>query len=191
MNRAPYLLIPLFLVALPTLAAGQDPAEEAMAAYIAAAQPGAEHEWLANMAGEFEVTVTSWMDPAAEPSVNTASASSEMSLGGRYLVDRYEGSFEGITFEGHGVTGYDNALDRYVGTWIDNMGTGIMVSEGELDDEGRLVMTGSYTDPVSGEEATVKSVTRLTEDGYVTEMYNLLPDGSSFKSMEITARKKI
>lgn len=180
------------IIAFPAIAVAQEPTEEAMAAYVAAAAPGEPHQWLSELAGDYEVTVKSWMDPAApEPMVSTASAHSEMALGGRYLVEVYEGSFGGIAFEGHGVTAYDNTLDRYVSTWIDNMGTGIMVSEGKRDEEGRLVMIGTVVDPVSGDEVKVKSVTTLTGDGSVTEMHNILPDGTSFKSMEIVSKRKM
>jgi hypothetical protein len=182
----------LFLT-VSAVAVGQEPAQEpgqdeAMAPYIAAATPGAEHEWLARMAGEYEVTTKMWMDPSAEPEVNTATAKSEMALGGRYLMDHYEGTFAGMSFQGRGMTGYDNTLHKYVSTWIDNMGTGILSSVGERDDEGRLVMLGEFEDPATGVTMGLKSVTWLTDDGYMMEMFNILPDGTEFRSMELTAK---
>lgn len=181
-------LLPLFL---PAASPAQEPGpDEIMAAYLAAAAPGEQHEWLAGMAGTFEVETKMWMDPSAEPTVSTSMQSAEMTLGGRYLMDHYHGSFAGMDFEGVGITGYDNTLGKFVSSWIDNMGTGILRSVGELDDEGRLVMVGEFEDPVTGMSAGLKSVTWKTDDGYVSEMYNILPDGSEFRSLELTATRK-
>ena len=36
-----------------------------------------------------------------------------------------------MTFKGTGIEGYDNGKKKFVGTWMDNMGTGIMMSEGD------------------------------------------------------------
>jgi hypothetical protein len=181
------VLLPLFF---PVATLAQEPEQdEAMAAYIAAAAPGEEHEWLASMAGEYEVTTKMWMDPSVEPAVSTGSQKSKMALGGRYLMDHYEGSFGGMPFEGVGMTGYDNTLGKFVSSWIDSMGSGILSSVGERDEEGRLVMVGSFEDPASGMMMKLKSVTWVTDDGYMSEMYNILPDGSEFKSMELTAKR--
>jgi hypothetical protein len=178
-------LLPLLL---PVAVLAQEPEQdEAMAAYIAAAAPGEAHAWLAGMAGKFEVTTKMWMDPSAEPEVSTSTQSAEMALGGRYLIDHYHGSFQGTPFEGIGITAYDNTQGKFVSSWIDSMGTGILYSVGERDDEGRLAMVGEFEDPVSGMTMKLKSVTWMTDDGYATELYNILPDGTKFKSMELTA----
>lgn len=188
MHRSPRkFLFTVLLLGVPAALAAQE--EDPMAAYAAAAAPGAEHEWLAGMAGEHAVTMRMWMEPSAEPAVAHYRARSEMRLGGRYLFDHYEGSFLGMEFEGVGITGYDNTLGRYVSSWIDNLGTGIMHSAGQRDAEGRLVMVGDYVDPASGTTIQIKSVTWLTDEGFMSEMYNIMPDGSEFRSMEFTARR--
>lgn len=181
----------LLALIVPVTTLAQEPEQdEAMAPYIAAATSGEEHGWLASMAGEFEVTTKMWMDPSAEPTVSTSSQEAEMALGGRYLMDHYQGSIFGMPFEGVGITGYDNTLGKFVSSWIDNMGTGIIHSVGERDEEGRLVMVGEYEDPASGMMMKIKSVTWMTDDGYMAEMYNILPDGSEFKSMEFTGKRR-
>ena len=190
--RAPSSIIACAFL-LPLIAPGTAPAQEAdadMAAYIAAAAPGEQHEWLAGMAGEFDVTTKMWFDPAAEPVESTSRHEAHMGLGGRYLMDHYEGSMLGTAFEGVGITGYDNTLGKFVSSWIDNMGTGILNSVGEMDDEGRLVMVGEFTDPVTGQTAGLKSITWKTDTGYVSELYNILPDGTEYRSMVLTAERK-
>lgn len=198
MRRFAYVLwIPAIALLTPLGALGQEPAQEtetpaqdeAMAAYQAAAAPGAEHEWLAGMAGKFEVTTKMWMDPAGEPMESKSTATSKMGLGGRYLMDHYEGDFLGTNFHGMGMTGFDNTRGKFVSAWIDNMGTGILYSVGERDDDGRLVMMGEMEDPTTGMTVGLKSVTWITEDGYMMEMYNILADGTHFKSMELHAKR--
>jgi len=39
----------------------------------------------------------------------------------------------GMPFEGIGINGYDNLKKKFVSTWIDNMGTMIVMSTGTFD----------------------------------------------------------
>ena len=43
----------------------------------------------------------------------------------------------GIPYRGHGMTGFDNVTDKYWSTWNDSMSTGIMVTEGTCDAQGK------------------------------------------------------
>ncbi len=133
-----------------------------MAAYEKAMTPGEHHAKLAELVGTWAMTVTQWMQPGAEPSVTTATSTSKMIMGGRYMLDTVEGSAMGMPFTGTGWTGYDNVDERYEATWIDNFGTGIYTYHGQWDDEvNGIVMHGSFTDPVTGEKVELKTVTRL------------------------------
>ena len=64
-----------------------------------------------------------------------------MALGGRFLEERVQSSFMGQPFSGIGYTGYDNVKKKYVSTWMDNMGTMIMVMEGTPDPAGKVYKT--------------------------------------------------
>ncbi len=162
----------------------------ALAAYEKASTPSAAHAKLAELEGTWEMTVTMWMDPSADPLVSAATSSSKMVLGGRYLFDTVEGTAMGQPFSGMGWTGYDNIAGQYVSTWIDNFGTGIFTSQGDWDDEaGGLVMRGSYVDPVSGQEVKVKSVSRM--DGPDKQIFTWYEkrtgDAEGRKTMEIVS----
>ncbi|MFQ5888616.1 MAG: DUF1579 domain-containing protein [Gemmatimonadota bacterium] len=185
----------MIVVALPpALAAAQEaemPTEAEMAAYMAAASPGAEHQKLAAWVGEFEVDTKFWITPGAEPMLSTGKAERKMILGGRYAVEHYEGMFFGQPFEGMGLTGYDNVEKKYVSAWVDNMGTGIQTMSGDYDDQGRLVLLGHYTDPVTGERKTMKAVSVESGDTEVVYMYDVAEDGTENQMMELTYRKKM
>jgi hypothetical protein len=172
-------------------AAGQpqyDPAA-AQAAMMAAMQPGEHHEHMKKLLGTYNFTLKMWMDPSAPPTESTGKRTSEMLLGGRYLEEKYTGTFMGMPFEGIGLMGYDNVTKQYVGTWIDNMGTGIMTSHGQCDKSG-WTMVGESSDPMTGKTWTSRSVVKCIDDNTFTmEMYAPGPDGKEFKMMEMTCKR--
>lgn len=60
----------------------------------------------------------------------------------------------------------------------------------ELETE-LIVMTGSYVDPLSGESREVRTVTRvLDEDREIFEWWEVRPDGSERKTMEIVYQRR-
>jgi hypothetical protein len=132
------------------------------------------------------------MDPAAPPMESRGTAEMTMILGGRYLRQAYKGEMMGMPYEGVGYTGYDNVQKKYVSTWFDNMGTGIMLSTGS--DSGRpgvVTFTGSWWDPMTGKETTVEQVLTHVDASHMTfEMFGNGPDGKKMKFMEIHYTKK-
>ena len=111
-----------------------------------------------------------------------------MIMDGRYLFDKVKGTFGGMPFEGMGTTGYDNGRKKFVATWIDSMGTGIMIGEGDYDaDKKSWSYTAKSTEPMSGQSILTRSVERIVDDNtWVMEMYGPGPDGKEFQMMEIT-----
>jgi hypothetical protein len=184
------------LFAVPAWAQDQQgSAEEAamMQAWMAYMTPGEPHQILAKGAGEWEHQVKSWMAPGTTPTEGTATSESEMILGGRYLADHFTGNMMGMPFEGHGISGYDNAKKKYFMGWIDNMGTGLMTGWGDYDaSTKKITYTGTFTDPVTGEDKAFRSVTTLVDDNNsIFEMYMPAHDGSGeYKAMEIHSVKK-
>jgi hypothetical protein len=161
---------------------------EALAAFLVAANPGEEHERLASLEGAWAVTGMFWSEPGAEPITAAHSSKMRMALGRRYLIEDLEGDLWGEEFRGVGITAFDNVEEEYVTIWIDNLSTGILMLRGRYD-QGRdaVVMTGEYTDPVTGQKRFLKSVERVTEDGTrVYEHWEVSDDGGEFKVMELT-----
>ena len=161
-----------------------------MAAYEKAMTPGEHHAKLALLEGNWAMTVTVWMQPGAEPTVSSATSTSKMVMGGRYMLDTVEGTAMGMPFSGMGWTGYDNVDQQYESTWIDNLGTGIYTYHGQWDDEvNGIVMHGSYTDPVTGQKVELKTVTRLEgPDKMVYTSYERRKgDEEGRKTMEIVS----
>ena len=163
----------------------------AMEAYMKAATPGAPHQSLAAMAGTYDLTIKSWNAPGGPANEEKGSATRAMTLGGRVLVEDLTSSMMGTPFTGHGMTGYDNVSGKYWGTWNDSMSTGVMVSEGTCDAQGKnCTFTSSWKDPVKKTMVKARMTTKWTSPTTeIFEMYAPGKDGKEFKMMEITYTK--
>jgi len=150
-----------------------------------AATPGPQHEMLKKMAGEWNAKVTSQMDPSQPPEVEQSTSTLTMLMDGRYCQEVASGSMMGQPFSGMGLTGYDNVLGKYVSTWIDNMGTGIMTSVGTADASGKVITwIGTMSDPVTGKVSKERMVTTIKDDDHHTfEMYGTPPGGKKEMKM--------
>jgi hypothetical protein len=153
--------------------------------------PGDMHKWLGSTDGVWSGNVSSWMSPNDSPMVSTATVTSKMTMGGRYQESIYKGTMMGMPFEGKGVLAYDNAKKVFVSTWIDNMGTGVSVMEGKMDDATKTInFEGMMTDPTTGKDAKVRQVAKFPDvNTQVMEMY-CDKDGKEMKMMEMTLTKK-
>lgn len=154
--------------------------------------PGHIHKWLALQDGKWKGKIVSWAAPDVPPTPSEeVSAENKMVLGGRYQESVYKGKMMGMDFEGHGLMAYDNAKKKIVNIWIDNMGTGVMYTEGSFDEISKQVnLTGKMTDPVTGRDTDVRQVFRIIDDkNQVMELY-CTRNGKEFKNMELTLTKK-
>jgi cytochrome c5 len=162
-----------------------------MKAYMDAATPGPVHKLLAEAVGMYDLNVKSWPAPGAPAMEEKGTATRKMTLGGRVLVEEVTSSMMGMPFTGHGMHGFDNVTGKHWSTWNDNMGTGLMVSEGTCDDKGACTFTGSWNDPIKKGPITARMTTRWTSaTTQVFEMFAPGPDGKEMKMMEITYTKK-
>jgi hypothetical protein len=156
------------------------------------AAPSEAHKKLEMMAGTWTTKVKMWMDPAAAPQESEGVSENRMVLGGRWLEQRYEGTFMGGPFSGVGFTGYDNFKKAYVGLWMDTASTSTMMTTGTADAAGKtLTFTGSMDDPMSGQTTQMKEVLTIVDaDHHNFEMWMSGPDGNMMKAMEITYTRK-
>lgn len=154
--------------------------------------PGDMQKMLASGAGTWKANVTFWMAPGTEPTKSEATATSEMVMGGRYLMSKMSGNMMGMPFEGMAIEGYDNAAKIFMSTWIDNMGTGIMYMTGKWDESTKTVSyTGKMVDPMSGNWIDVRQVVTYTSPtSNKMEMYGPGPDGKEYKTMEMISTKQ-
>jgi Protein of unknown function (DUF1579) len=165
-----------------------DPAMKAMMEY---ATPGPAQKAMQGMVGTWDTAVTFYMDPS-KPQQSKGTSTYTSLMDGRYLQEAVEGDFNGMPFHGLGIYGYDNLTKKYVTTWVDNMGTGIMNGTGESKDGGKTIEYNSRgSDPMTGKEQNYRSVMHnISPDQSHFEMYGPGPDGKEMKMMEITYTRR-
>jgi len=166
--------------------------EAEMKAWMDYMTPGDTHKMLAKSDGDWNADMTMWMAANTAPTKTTGTCTNRMILGGRYQESKYGATMNGMPFEGISTIAYDNALKKFIGTWIDNMGTGIMVMEGSWDKASNSLTTkGKTLDPTTGKEVTMREVFKVVDDNtHTIEMYSTPGNGKEYKSMEIKLTRK-
>jgi hypothetical protein len=168
--------------------AGKPDEKAMMEAYAKASEPVEQHKQVLKRAGKWNLTMKSWMDPKAPPSESTGTAEGKPLLGDRYLQTTVTASMpQGGQFSGLGLAGYDKAKKKFVGSWIDSMSTGVMLSEGTATPDGKTVTSQMVgTDPLTGKPNKMKIVEKWETDDKVVEEFYEKKGGKEIKTMEIT-----
>ncbi len=164
--------------------------QEMMKAWQEYMTPGEMHKMLANSVGEWNCTVSMWMDPSQPPNVSEGTAVSESLLDGRYFQTKFFGNFMGMPMNGISLDGYDNAKKKFFSTWIDNFGTGIMYLEGVYDPASKTTTyQGVMTNPLGQEEKVKEIFKSIDNDHAMMEMF-MVTDKGDVKTMEIKYSRK-
>ncbi len=191
--KTTYWVTPILLAlatTVPLFAGDEKPPQmdekAAMEMMMKLASPGEMHKKLDPLVGTFDTKVTMWMAPGAPAQTSSGTSKNAWVLGGRYLSQTFDGKFMDMPFSGQGYTGYDNIRKQYFGIWMDNMGTGVMVSEGSMDSANSWSFSSKMPDPMSGAMMDVKEKVVIKDnDHHSMEMWIPAPDGKPFKTMEI------
>jgi hypothetical protein len=133
------------------------------------------------------------MDPSQPWQESASSSTTTMVMDGRYCQEVVSGQMMGAPFNGIGLTGYDNVIGKYVGTWIDNMGTGIETMQGTADASGKVInWIGTMSDPVTGKPSKNRMVTTIVDgDHHTLDMYSVPPGAKKeMKTMSIEYSRK-
>lgn len=164
--------------------------DEKMKAWQAYMTPSENHKTLAKDVGKWKTEITSYMEPGAPPVKSEGTSEVSMILGDRFQQSVFKGDMMGMNFEGISILGYDNSKKIFVNSWIDNMGTGMMVLEGKWDTPGKLMtFTGKCVDPVTGKDLIVRQVLKFENDkSQYMEMF-MTEKGKERKTMELRMTK--
>lgn len=133
--------------------------EAEMAAYTAAATPGAHHKLLTDTSGSWTGTCTIWMSPDQPPVTTPVTGKFTSMFDGRYIECEYQGDGPMGPFHGKGVYGYDNVDKQFVSSWYSNCGTSIMNGEGQLSKDGKTIdWTYACTCPLRKKPTTMREM---------------------------------
>lgn len=157
-----------------------------MEAWTKASMVGAQHAQLAeHFAGTWNVKTKMWMDPSMAPMESAGTSVNTAEFGGRHVRSKYAGDFMGQPFSGEAITSYDNTKGKYINLWVDSMGTGQYVTEGDYDPATKTyTFTGTMSDPTKpGKTTTMKDVVTIKdEDHHTMESFEVV-DGKETRMM--------
>jgi len=147
------------------------------------ATPGPQHAELVKMAGDWTAQGTAQGE--AGPAPMTGKASMKPILGGRFLVQEYDGEMMGERFQGYGVTGFDNHKKEWFTLWLDSMGTSWMSMAGpDPAEDAPLELEGTWDTPM-GPIVFRQVLTFANDDEHKVEMWSTM-GGAESKMMELT-----
>jgi Protein of unknown function (DUF1579) len=175
---------------------GQPNPQEMMKQMMEMSKLNENHKLLADMNGNWTYTIKFWMnpDPNAPPQQSKGTATRKSVMGGRYVVmdvtgkmqmPGEDGKMKDMQFKGMGVEGYDNVKQKFVGSWIDNMGTGIQFSEGTYDPATKTLTYTSEIEMMPGMKTPVREVLKITDKDHMMLEWYETHGGQEKKTMEI------
>jgi hypothetical protein len=159
---------------LATLASAQEPAK-----------PGPEHVKLQELEGNWDAV----MDMMGQKTRCTATY--KAICGGMWLASDFQGEVAGMKFQGHGLDGYDQTKKKYVGIWVDSMGSAPLNMEGGIDPQSKLLVMTGATLEAGGKVQKYKTTTDIKDKDHFTFKMYMVDDGKDQLAftIEYTRRK--
>jgi hypothetical protein len=165
------------------------------ATMTAMAQPNENHKVLAAAVGTWNYKVKWWMSPDAPPMESTGVSVTKSVMDGRYFISEDnskmsmpgpDGKMVESNFQGMATEGYDNAKKKYVASWIDNMGTGIMAMEGTYDPATKTLTYEGEEQPMPGLKMKMRQKTTALDSDHRRMEFFMIQGDKEIKAMEIT-----
>jgi hypothetical protein len=181
----------------PAAASGGQPnQQDMMKQMMELSKLNENHKLLSGLDGNWNYTIKFWMnpDPNAKPEESKGTAVRKSIMDGRFSIMDVTGKMEmpgpdgkkkEMTFKGHGIDGYDNVKKKFVGSWIDNMGTGIMFSVGDYDPGTKTFTYTSEFEAIPGMKQQIREVLKIADDNHMTFEWYENQGGQEKKTMEI------
>lgn len=142
-------------------------------------KPGKQHETLRQFEGTWDAVCRFTGEPGKPMAESKGVETASMGLGGFWLMYEFKGEMNGQPFTGRGTLGYDQQKQKYVGTWIDSLKSGLFLSEGTADEQGKVftMIAQGYCD-AQGKAITMKQVLELKDrDNRKLSFLTPSPDG--------------
>jgi uncharacterized protein DUF1579 len=180
---------------------GQPDPAQMMKQMMEMAKLNENHKLLTSLDGTWNCNVKMWMDgdTSKKPDVSKSTAVRKSIMDGRYVIMDVTGKMEmpdadgkmrQVTFKGRGTEAYDNVKKKFVGTWMDNMGTGIMMSEGDYDPATKTFTYTSEIEMIPGMKQKIREVVKVTDKDHMTFEWYEDRGGKEAKTMEIDYTRK-
>jgi hypothetical protein len=175
------------------------PSADEMKMMMELAKLNENHKLLADSAGTWSYVVKMWMDPKGPPTESKGTAIRKAVMDGRYVTGDYTGSFKmpgadgkmkDMNFKGMSMDAYDNVKKKFVSGWVDNMGTGIMITEGTYDPSTKSITYTGEVEMMPGMKSKVREVVKFTDKTHMSMEYWEDRGQGETKGMEINYTRK-
>jgi hypothetical protein len=184
-----------------TAVAGQPDQAEMMKQMIELAKLNDNHKLLADLAGTWSYKVKYWMnpDPKAPPIESSGTSVTKATMGGRYFVTDVtgmmkmpgaDGKMKDMPFKGMAVDAYDNVKQKFVNSWIDNTGTGIVMTEGTYDPATKIFTYIGEMEMMPGMKQKIREMIKIVDKDHHTFEWYEDRGGQQAKTMEINYTRK-
>jgi hypothetical protein len=111
-------------------------------------------------------------------------------LGGRFVQQRLTCDLGGQPFEELAISGYDNCQRRYVGVRMDTVGSGQLCTSGYYDDKTQTMTEAGQFLTADGVVHRKVVTHQLSQDRLDCTSYQLLPDGSDRKLLDVRLTRR-
>jgi uncharacterized protein DUF1579 len=154
-------------------------------------KPGPEHDVLKMDVGTWDAVVEVTPAPGAPAMTSKGVEVNTMGCGGLCLITDFTGDMMGTPFLGHGVSTWDPAKKKYVGSWTDSMSTGLAMGESTYDPATKKSIGWMEGPDMTGKVMKSRSVVEWPDASTrVFTMFAPGPDGKEMQGMKITYTKR-
>lgn len=142
---------------------------------------GAEHKWLATLAGDYTARVGGMMGES------DGRNKIESRLGGFWNVTHFESEMMGQPFKGLEIMGFDPVNEKFVAVWVDSMNPLLTMLEGTYDADTKTLTMSGDSRGLDGMTAEMVNTTKF-EDGKMA--FTMSIEGTPMMTIDYTRKKK-
>ena len=154
-------------------------------------KPGPEHAVLKMDEGTWDAVVEFVPAPGAPPMTSKGVEVNTIGCGGLCLISDFKGEAMGMPFMGHGITTWDPAKKKYVGSWTDSMSSGIAHGESTYDPATRRWSGWLEGPDPTGQVVKSRSTGEVPDaNTRIMTMYGPGPDGKEVQTLKITYTRR-
>ena len=147
---------------------------------------------LANLVGQWSGTNHLWLSPTEPASESATVMIVAMTAQDQFFTLHYSWSYEGTPQDGLLLLGYEEQLNITKAVWVDSfhMQDKFMVCEGFVEDDGKIVIKGSYAAPPGPDWGWQISLAMKSSDQFEFVMHNITPEGDVHLAVKATYLRK-
>jgi hypothetical protein len=143
--------------------------------------PAEQHEQLMTKVGDWQVACQYFLGGEA---VEATGEEKVEALGAYWTNGQFRCDLMGKEIKGRATSGYDPIKGKYVSSWQDSVTPFFYYFEGELDEEGRLVMEGENYDPFSKAMTVYRSIETFAENERSLQLFIAPADTDPIQVLE-------